>query len=135
MLCQLARQAGAVVIGIVSTDAKAAWARSNGATHIITSEDNLPTEVMRITGGRGVQVVYDGIGLSLYAKLLECLGKRGHYINFGNAGGKIEALNPFDLSPKCLTFMRPSLFNYIETREQFLDLANKIIPLVEGGKV
>lgn len=119
-MCQLARSAGATVIGLVSTPPKAEIARANGATHTLNyTTGDFVAEVAQITGGRGVHVVYDGVGKQMYRALLSCLGKRGAYVSFGNAGGRIESIDPADLTAKCVAFMRPAMPVYVETREEF----------------
>lgn len=119
-MCQLASSAGGTVIGLVSTEGKAVVAGKNGAAHTLNyTTGDFVDKVMQITGGRGVQVVYDGVGRQMYKALLACLAKRGAYVYFGNASGKIDSINPFDLTAKCITFMRPALPSYTETREEF----------------
>ncbi len=111
------------MIGLCSSEQKAKIATANGAHHVILTGrplGDITSQVMHITGGRGVNVIYDGVGKDMYPKALGCLAKRGHYINFGNASGVIEAVDPFDLTPKCASFMRTGLFSYIQTREEFL---------------
>lgn len=125
----MANAMGATVIGLASSAEKAAIASTLGAHHTIlygggggvsTTAESIPDAVMRITGGRGVNVVYDGVGRDFYRDGVASLARRGAYINFGNASGKIDAIDPFDLTPKCLSFMRPSLFGYIDDRADFL---------------
>jgi len=87
--------------------------------------------VAEITAQHGVDVVYDGVGKALYKVFLQCMAQHGSYINFGNVSGKIEAIDPFDLTPKCLRFMRPSLFGYNQTRADFLALSGQVLSLLE----
>ncbi len=121
----MANALGATVIGLASSAEKAAIASTLGAHHTIIygdggASESIPDAVMRLTGGRGANVVYDGVGRDFYRDGLASLAKRGTYINFGNASGKIDAIDPFDLTPRCLSFMRPSLFGYIDDRADFL---------------
>lgn len=136
LICQLASAAGGIVIGLVGSEEKGKLARAHGATHIINYKENTnwSAEVMRITEGRGVQVAYDGVGAAIYKQILSCMAKRGSYINFGNASGIIE-VGPFDLTPKCLRLMRPALFHYAETREEFLQLADIVLKALQKGKL
>lgn len=138
LICQLAKSLGATVIGMCSAG-KDSVALSNGAHHIVrppsASPSALTEEVMKITAGRGCQVLYDGIGKDLWPVGLHCLAKRGHYINFGNASGVIESISPFDLTPKCRSFMRTGLLHYIETREEFLALAGTALGWVAEGRL
>lgn len=135
LVCRLAKKAGARVIGIVSTEEKAVVARAAGADEVILhrSED-IQARVKEITNNKGVKVVYDGVGKPLYKTFLNCLSRQGSYIYFGNAGGKIDSIDPFDLTPKCLTFMRPSLFGYIDTREEFLELSQHVLDLLKNDR-
>ncbi|PJF18096.1 hypothetical protein PSACC_02092 [Paramicrosporidium saccamoebae] len=135
LICQLAKLQGATVIGIVSTEKKVQIAKDNGAAHVLLTSADITAEILKITGGRGAHVVYDGVGMALYEQLRKSLGKRGMYVSFGNAGGLIEKVNPADLIPKCLSFMRPVLFQYLETREEVLDLTSRVLPLIESGKL
>lgn len=121
MICQMAANYGATVIGLVSNADKAIFAKQHGAKYVINyTEQDFAKEVMKITNGKGVQVVYDGVGAAIYGECIKSLAKYGHYINFGNASGKVDKFDLFDLTPKCLTAMRPSLFYYVETRKEFL---------------
>jgi len=137
LLCQLCNQLGATVIGLVSSAEKAEIAKANGAHHIIdyTENPDFDKEVLRLTGGCGVQVVFDGVGKAIYSRALNSLAKRGVYLYFGNAGGMIDSLNPFDLAPKCISFMRPTLFRYVESAKEFHDLASRVFDLILTGKV
>jgi NADPH:quinone reductase len=120
-IVRLARKAGGRVIAIVGTTEKAEIALQHGAEFVFNHRtDNLISKIMEITDGKGAEVVYDGVGKALYSTFLQCLARFGSYIYFGNASGKIDSINPFDLTPKILRFMRPSLFGYMETREEFL---------------
>src|SRR5215831_14168255 len=94
LLCQMGKMLGATVIGTVSTDEKASLAKSAGADHVIlyTKQDFEP-EVKRLTNGRGVDVVYDGVGASTFDKSLSCLRPRGYMILFGAASGPVPALD------------------------------------------
>lgn len=136
LICQMASAAGGIVIGLVGSEEKGALARAHGAKHTINYKANAdwPAEVMRITGGRGVKVTYDGVGAAIYKQILSCMAKRGTYINFGNASGIID-VGPFDLTPKCLSLMRPTLFNYVETREEFMQLADRVLDSLQKGKL
>jgi NADPH2:quinone reductase len=122
VIVRLAKRAGGRVIAIVGSDEKAEIAKSSGAEFVLNHrKDDLQKRIMEITEGKGADVVYDGVGKALYKTFIQSLGRFGSYIYFGNASGKIESIDPFDLTPKNLRFMRPTLFGYIETREEFLN--------------
>ena len=118
LLVQMAKQRGARVIGTVGSEAKAALARAAGADELILyrSEDFL-VAVKRLTNGRGVDVVYDGVGKETAPKSLDCLALRGMMVFFGNASGPVGPLDPLLLSQKGSLFMtRPTLFHYVADR-------------------
>lgn len=112
--CQWAKSVGAIVIGTVSTDEKAELARAHGATHVIvTTRQNVVEEVMRITGGRGVDVVYESIGKDSWKDSLECVKLRGLVVCFGTASGNPP---PFDVveegGKKSIYVTRATTANY-----------------------
>src|SRR5437667_10670453 len=93
--CQWARALGVTMIGTVGSDEKAALAKANGCTHtIVYSRENFVDRVKELTGGKGVPVVYDGIGKDTFPASLDCLSPRGLWVSFGNASG---AIGPFDI--------------------------------------
>ncbi len=137
LLCQLAKMRGATVIGTVSTEAKAALARQAGADHVIlyTAQD-FETEVKRITGGRGVDVVYDGVGATTFEKGLSCLRPRGLMALFGQASGPVGPLDLQVLNAKGSLFVtRPSLNHHIATREELLQRAGDVLGWIRDGKL
>jgi NADPH2:quinone reductase len=118
LLVQMAKQRGARVIGTVGSEAKAALARAAGADELILyrSEDFLAA-VKRLTNGRGVDVVYDGVGKETAPKSLDCLALRGMMVFFGNASGPVGPIDPLVLSQKGSLFLtRPTLFHYVADR-------------------
>ncbi|KZF23182.1 NAD(P)-binding protein [Xylona heveae TC161] len=119
-LCQLLRAIGARVIGTASTQAKRDLAKSLGAEFLIdyTTED-LVARVKEITGGQGVAAVFDGVGKSTFDADLELLARKGSLVSFGNASGAVPPFAIARLSAKNITLLRPTLFNYIATREEF----------------
>jgi NADPH2:quinone reductase len=115
LLVQMAKRRGARVIGTVGTEAKAALAREAGADEVIlyTQEDFLPA-VKRLTGGRGVDVVYDSVGKTTAEKSLDCLVPRGMMVFYGNASGPVPPIDPLVLSRKGSLFLtRPNLVHYV----------------------
>lgn len=133
--CQWARALGATLIGTVSTDAKAELARESGATHVIvTSREDFVARVREITGGRGCDVVYDGVGKDTYRGSLDCLKPRGLWVSFGNASGPVQ---PFELSllKGSLFATRPSLMAYTASREELVENARDLIDMVVSGRI
>ncbi|MBR2536870.1 MAG: quinone oxidoreductase [Hyphomicrobium sp.] len=133
--CQWARALGATMIGTVSSDEKAALARSNGCTHVInTKTEDFVARVAEITGGQGCDVVYDSVGKDTYQGSLQCLKPRGLWVSFGNASGPVP---PFDLTllRGSLFATRPSLFAYTSSRQELLDNAAELFDLVARGQI
>ncbi|HMJ60660.1 MAG TPA: quinone oxidoreductase [Bryobacteraceae bacterium] len=115
LVVQLAKIAGATVIGTVSTQEKAQLARERGADHLILyTEQDFVAEVKRLTAGRGVDVVYDSVGSTTFHKSLDCLRPRGMMVSFGQSSGVVGQIDPLTLSQKGSLFLtRPSLPNYV----------------------
>jgi NADPH2:quinone reductase len=137
LLCQMGKMLGATVIGTVSTEEKAALAKGAGAEHVIlyTQQDFEP-EVKRITGGRGVDVVYDGVGATTFDKSLNCLRPRGYMILFGAASGPVPPLDLQVLNVRGSLFLqRPSLNHHIAAREELLQRAGEILGWIKEGKI
>lgn len=135
LLVQMAKRRGARVIGTVSTDAKAAVAREAGADHVIvyTAQD-FEAEVKRLTDGRGVAVVYDGVGRTTYEKSMNCLAPRGYLVLFGQSSGPVPPIDPQVLSQKGSLFLtRPTMAHYIATREELLTRAGDVLGWVQTG--
>ena len=137
LLCQWLSSIGATVIGTVGSDAKAELARANGCTHAIvyTREDFVP-RVRELTGGKGVAVVYDAVGRSTFEGSLACLARRGTLVSFGNASGAPAAFDPLELSRKgSLYLTRPTLFDYIATREELEASAGDVFRRIADGSL
>lgn len=135
LVVQLARSLGARVFGTVSTAAKAAIARDAGADEVINyAEQDFAAEVRRLTDGRGVDVVYDGVGRSTFEKSLESLRPRGMLVLFGNASGAVPPVDPLVLNTRGSLFLtRPSLGHYIANREELAWRAGEVFDLVGRG--
>ena len=118
LLVQMAKQRGARVIGTVGGEPKARLARAAGADEVILyRQEDFLAAVKRLTNGRGVDVVYDGVGKETALKSLDCLALRGMMVFFGNASGPVGPIDPLLLSQKGSLFMtRPTLFHYVADR-------------------
>ena len=91
---------------------------------------------MEITNGKGVSVVYDGVGKSTFMKSLECLKTRGMMVAFGNASGALDPINvPKMLQPKGLFFVRPSMGQYLSTSEELGGAAKVLFEKISSGKI
>lgn len=137
LACQWAKALGAIVIGTVGSEAKAAIARAHGCDHVINyATENFATRVREITGGRGVPVVYDGVGAATFDGSLDSLAPRGMLVSFGNASGAVPPFPPGILSQKgSLFFTRPTLAHYTATRAELLESAAAFFDVVANGKV
>jgi NADPH2:quinone reductase len=138
LLCQLARLRGARVIATVGADAKAAIAREAGATDVINyrATENVAHEVRQLTGGRGVDVVYDGVGAATFEASLASLAPRGMLVTFGNASGPVPAFEPLKLSQRGSLFLtRPKLADYLATRAELEQRAGDVLGWVLSGQL
>src|SRR4051794_28193131 len=137
IMCQWAAALGATVIGTVGTEEKADLAREHGCKHpIVYSKQNFVAEVQRITDGEKLPVVYDSVGRDTFMRSLDCLKHRGLMVSFGNASGPVEPLSPLLLSQKgSLYLTRPTLYHYIDTRQQLEQSAGELFDVVQDGKV
>jgi NADPH2:quinone reductase len=137
LLCQMAKMRGARVIGTVSTEDKAKLARGAGADEVILyTQQDFEAEVKRLTGGRGLQVVYDSVGKTTWDKSLGCLAPRGLMVLYGQSSGPIGQIDPQILNAKgSLYLTRPSLFHYTATREELLQRAGEVLGWIRDGKL
>ena len=134
---QWAKTLGCTLIGTVGADEKIQKAKAYGYDHIINyNKENFSEKVLEITSGKGVPVVYDGVGKNTFEDSLKCLCTRGMMVSFGNASG---ALSPIDvpklLQPKGLYFIRPSMQQYLSTREEINESAKILFEKIGSGKV
>ena len=135
--CQWARALGVTMIGTVGSDEKAALAKANGCTHtIVYTRENFVERVKQLTGGKGVPVVYDGVGKDTFPASLDCLSPRGMFVSFGNASGPIAAFDILLLSQKgSLYATRPTLATYTASRAAMLKMSEEMFSLVLGSKL
>ncbi|CAN5509023.1 quinone oxidoreductase [soil metagenome] len=137
ILCQWAKALGAIVIGTVGSAAKADLARANGCTHVINNRsEDVPAKVKEITDGKGVPVVYDGVGQATLMMSLDSLQPRGLLVNFGNAGGPVKSLDLGLLAAKgSLYVTRPTLFTYVADDRDLAASSRDLVDVVASGKV
>ena len=137
LLTQMAKMRGAKIIGTVSTEAKAALARGAGADHVILYEQqDFEAETKRITGGRGVQVVYDSVGRTTFDKSMNCLAPRGYLVAFGQSSGSVAPVDIQTLNQKGSLFLtRPTMRDYILTREEYAKRAGDVLGWIAGGRL
>lgn len=137
LLCQIARLRGARVIGTVSTEAKAALARTAGAQEVILyTEQDFELETRRLTNGKGVDVVYDSVGKTTFSKSLNCLAPRGMLVLYGQSSGPVEPVDPQILNTKGSLFLtRPTLQTYVNSRAELLERASDVLGWVADGSL
>lgn len=137
LLVQMAKIIGATVIGTVSTQEKAAVAKEYGADHVILySETDFLAEVKRITGNKGVDVVYDSVGGTTFQRSLDCLRPRGMMVSFGQSSGPVGEIDPLILSQKGSLFLtRPSLANYISDPEELKCRSSDLFSWIATGRL
>ena len=133
-LCQWAKALGAKVIGTVSTEEKAALARQNGCDHpIVSRKYSFSREVKNLTGNRGADVIYDGLGKEAAAENLEALALRGHWVSYGQASGAHDSFP--DLTAKSGTLSRPVLFHYTAERAMLNEIAGNVFRALQDGTI
>jgi len=137
IMCQWAKALGATVIGTVGSEEKAELARAHGCDHpILYRKQDFVAEVNRITAGEKLPVVYDSVGRDTFMKSLDCLKVRGLMVSFGNASGPPEPMPPNLLAQKgSLYLTRPTLYHYVQSRQQLETSAHELFDVVKHGKV
>ncbi len=137
LVCQWARHLGATVIGTVGSQEKAVVAQKNGCHHtILYREEDFVARVQQITGGRGVDVVYDSVGKATFMKSMNCVRPMGMLVSFGQSSGSVAPFDPGILAAKGSLFLtRPSLMHYTDAREDLLAHARDLFDVVRSGVV
>ena len=144
IMCQWAAHLGATIIGTVGSQKKAELARQHGCTHaVLYNDEDFVSAVEELTGGKGVDVVYDSVGQATFAKSLQCLRPMGMMVTFGQSSGPVEPLDLGTLAAHGSLFLtRPSLMHYTALREDlvvhaedlFEVVANKVVSVRIGGR-
>ena len=136
LLVQIAKMKGARVFGTVSTPEKAALARDAGADEVILyTEKDFEAEVLRLTGGKGVNVVYDSVAKTTFDKSLNCVGVRGVLALFGQSSGPVPAFDPARLAKNAAFLTRPGLGHYTAARDELLQRAGDVFEWVRSGRL
>lgn len=137
LIVQMAKMLGATVYGTAGTDAKAAIAKEAGADEVIIyTRDDFAVKVKELTGGTGVDVIYDSVGASTFLKGLDLLRPRGTMALFGQSSGPVDPIDPNILNPKGSLFLtRPSLAHHCLTREELLWRAGDVLGWIGSGKL
>ena len=137
IFCQWAKSLGCKVIGTVGSDEKISVAKKNGCDFVINySKENFPKKVLEITKGKGVPVVYDGVGKDTFAGSIECLKIRGMLVSFGNSSGPLSEIDVKKMiQPKGLYFTRPSMGQYLGTKDEIKEGADKLFEKIKLGQI
>ena len=137
IVCQWAHHLGATVIGTVGSEEKAALARSHRCHHtILYNQEDFAERTREITGGKGVDVVYDSVGQATFMKSLDCLRPMGMMVAFGQSSGLVPPFDPGLLSAKGSLFLtRPTLMTYTAERDALLEHARDLFEVVGSGAV
>ena len=135
--CQWAKSIGCKMIGTVSTEEKADLAKEYGCEYIINYKvDNVTKKVMEITEGKGVPVVYDGVGKDTFNDSINSLSIRGLMVSFGQSSGMIDKLDLHKtFNPKSLFYTRPKLMDYTLNRKELLDCSDKLFTKMKNKEI
>jgi len=137
IFCQWAKSLGCKVIGTVGSDEKVNIAKKNGCDLVINySKENFVEKVMNFTKGKGVPVVYDGVGAKTFEDSIACLKNTGMMVSFGNSSGPVKNIDvKKHIQPKSLFFTRPTGGHYFTTKELLNEAADKLFEQIKYGKV
>lgn len=137
IFCQWAKSLGCKVIGTVGSEEKISLAKKNGCDFVINySKDDFAKKVLEFTKGKGVPVVYDGVGKATFHKSIDCLQIRGMMVSFGNASGPLENIDVRkSIQTKGLYFTRPMMSQYLSTQDEIQDGADKLFQMIQLGKI
>jgi NADPH2:quinone reductase len=134
--CQWARALGVTMIGTVSTDEKAALARTNGCTHtIVSAREDIAKRVRELTSGKGVSVVFDSVGKDTLMASLDSLSPRGALVSNGTTSGPVLIDTTLLAIKGSLWVTRPAMIHYAAPRTQMLAMANEVFEMVRAGKI
>ena len=137
IFCQWAKSLGCKVIGTVGSDEKITIAKKNGCDFVINySTEDFAAKVLELTKGKGVPVVYDGVGKNTFEGSIECLKMRGMLVSFGNSSGSVTNIDVKKIiQPKSLYFTRPTMFHYLATKNELNEGADKLFEKISLGKI
>ena len=134
---QWAKSIGAKMIGTVSTDEKASLAKENGCEFTINyKQEDVHSNVLKLTNNEGVNVVYDGVGKDTFDISLKCLKFRGLMVSFGQSSGMVNDVNLHStFNPKSLYYTRPTLMHYIRNSEELEECSNKLFLKIKNKEI
>lgn len=137
LLTQIAKLAGAEVVTTVGTENKAELSRRAGSDHVIVyTQEDFREVIVGTYGSSGIDVVFDGVGAATFEKGLDVLKPRGMMVTFGNASGPVPEISPLELMRRGSLFLtRPTMFDYIETREKLLERASDLFEWIADNEL
>ncbi|CAE6450069.1 unnamed protein product [Rhizoctonia solani] len=136
LFTQLASQLGANVIGTTSTPAKAELAKKAGAKHVILyTETSVSSEVLKLTEGRGVEAIFDGVGASTWEDNFVSIRRKGTIVSYGNASGVVPPFSVLKLGAKNVKVCRPVVGNYLTEPAEFHQYSSELLELIKSGKL
>jgi NADPH2:quinone reductase len=136
ILAGWAKHLGATVIGTVSSEAKSEQARSSGCQHVIvTNREDFVARTMLLTNGRGVDVVFDGVGVDVFLKSFDCIAKYGTMVSFGQVSGMMEPIDPVLLQHKGHYLTKFSGSTYNDDTGEYQERAKDVLAAIEGGVI
>lgn len=137
IVCQWARALGVNVIGVVSTDEKAALAQAHGAAHIVKADaPDFVAQVRELTGGEGVAAAYDSVGKDTFIQSLDCIRPHGTMVSFGNASGPVDPVSINDLGSRGSLFLtRPAVFHFVNTPDSLRTAAGDLFAMIASGDI
>ena len=137
IFCQWAKSLGCKIIGTVGSEEKINIAKKNGCDFVINySKEDFPKKVLEITKGKGVAVVYDGVGKNTFDGSIECLKTRGMMVSFGNSSGPVANIDVKKMiQPKGLYFTRPVMGQYLGTKDEIREGTDKLFEKIKLGQV
>jgi NADPH2:quinone reductase len=136
ILCRWAAALGATVIGTTSNAAKAEHARQRGCAHVILyTQEDFAEAVMRLTGGRGADVVYDAVGKDTFETSIRALAVRGHLVSFGQASGDVGVHSIDKLASRSVTLSRPNYGHYCDTEAELVTQTDRLFAALREGAI
>ena len=137
IFCQWAKSLGCKIIGTVGSEEKIKIAKKNGCDFVVNySKDNFAKKVLEFTNGKGVPVVYDGVGKSTFEGSIESLKMRGMMVSFGNSSGSLSNIDVKKMiQPKGLYFTRPSMGQYLGTDDELIEATNTLFNKIKLGQI
>jgi len=134
LLCQWAKHIGATVIGTVGSDAKMALAAANGCDHVINySKEDFAARCKEITGGKGVEVIYDSVGKDTFEGNMEAVATRGYFINYGAASGLLPPIDAMRINAKSMFFNKSSMVHYLPDRAAGERMSSHVFDMIAKG--